>query len=188
MSLRWNIFMTIAIVALGAALFVSMRYGIEKSRECRRLGTNQIALTEDIRTFRVRDSLNAASAIALTMTTSELAERMSDIRELVADMGIKLSRVESISQSAVQTSYDIHAPIIDSAVHHKTPHMSFDATISGSTISARIESIDTLTQVVHRIPKRLWFIRYGTRYMEQSIVSSNPNSRIIYDRYIKITR
>lgn len=178
--------MTIAIVALGAALSLSLRYGMEKSRECHRLSTNQVALTEDIRTFRVRDSLNAASAIALTMTASELDERMNNIRALVADMDIKLSRVESISQSGVQTSYYIHAPIVDSAVHLKTPHMSFDATITQGVLSARIESVDTLTQIVHRIPKRLWFIRYGTRYLEQSIVSSNPNSRIVYDRYIKI--
>lgn len=180
--------MAIAIVALGAALSLSIRYGMEKNLECRRLSTNQMALTEDIRTFRVRDSLNAASVIALTMTTSELAQRMGNIRALVEDMGVKLSRVESISQSAVRSSYDIHAPIVDSAVHLKTPHMSFDATITQGVLSARMESVDTLTQVVHRIPKRLWFIRYGTKYLEQSIVSSNPNSRIIYDRYIKINR
>ena len=52
----------------------------------------------------------------------------------------------------------------------------------------RVESADTLRQVVHRIPRRFLFIRWGTKALRQEIVPSNPHTRIVYSEYVKIER
>lgn len=52
----------------------------------------------------------------------------------------------------------------------------------------RIRSIDTLRQVVHRIPRRFLFIRWGTKALRQEIVSTNPHTRIVHAEYVKIER
>lgn len=51
-----------------------------------------------------------------------------------------------------------------------------------------IESRDTLRQIVHRIPRRFLFIRWGTKALRQEIISSNPHTRIVYSEYIRIER
>ena len=43
-------------------------------------------------------------------------------------------------------------------------------------------------QVVHRIPRRFLFIRWGTKALRQEIVPSNPHTRIVYSEYVKIER
>ena len=45
-----------------------------------------------------------------------------------------------------------------------------------------------LRQVVHRIPRRFLFIRWGTKALRQEIVSSNPHTRIVYSDYVKFER
>ena len=52
----------------------------------------------------------------------------------------------------------------------------------------RIRSVDTLRQVVHRVPRRFLFIRWGTKALRQQIVSSNPHTRIVYTEYVRIER
>ena len=52
----------------------------------------------------------------------------------------------------------------------------------------RGRSVDTLRQVVHRVPRRFLFIRWGTKALRQQIVSSNPHTRIVYTEYVRIER
>ena len=58
--------------------------------------------------------------------------------------------------------------------------------LDGDTFSAKIESVDTLQQVVHRIPKKFLFIKWGTKAIRQEVVSSNPHSKIVYTEYIEL--
>ena len=56
------------------------------------------------------------------------------------------------------------------------------------SVHCRIHSVDTLRQIVHRIPHRFLFIRWGTKALRQEIVSQNPHTRIVYTEYIRIER
>ena len=60
--------------------------------------------------------------------------------------------------------------------------------IWSDSLRLEIHSIDTLHQVVHRIPRRFLGIPFGTKYLRQEIVSSNPHTTLIYSEYIRITR
>ena len=51
-----------------------------------------------------------------------------------------------------------------------------------------VESVDTLRQVVHRVPRRFLFIRFGTKAVRQEIVSSNPHTRIVYAEYVRFAK
>jgi hypothetical protein len=50
----------------------------------------------------------------------------------------------------------------------------------------RISSRDTLIQVVHRVPKRFLFFRFGTKAIRQEILSRNPHTNIIYTEYVEL--
>jgi hypothetical protein len=57
-----------------------------------------------------------------------------------------------------------------------------------NVVECTIESVDTLRQVIHRVPRRFLFFRYGTRAIRQEIVSSNPHTRIVYADYIELPK
>ena len=65
-------------------------------------------------------------------------------------------------------------------------HVSIDGMIRDDSVRCRVLSIDTLQQIVHRVPRRFLFIRWGTKAVRQEVVSSNPHTRIIYTEYIEL--
>lgn len=56
------------------------------------------------------------------------------------------------------------------------------------SLSYAVHSVDTLHQVVHRVPRKCWFIRYGTKAIRQEVWSSNPNTELVYTEYIELPR
>jgi len=67
-------------------------------------------------------------------------------------------------------------------------HVSVDGIIRADSVSCHVVSIDTLQQIVHRVPRRFLFIRWGTKAIRQEVVSSNPHTRIVYTDYIELNR
>ena len=67
-------------------------------------------------------------------------------------------------------------------------HVSVDGIIQADSVSCHVTSIDTLQQIVHRVPRRFLFIRWGTKAIRQEVVSSNPHTRITYTEYIEFKR
>lgn len=63
-----------------------------------------------------------------------------------------------------------------------------EGVVRGDSVACRVQSVDTLRQVVHRVPRRFLFIRWGTKALRQEIVTSNPHTQIVYTRYVKIER
>lgn len=68
------------------------------------------------------------------------------------------------------------------------PWVEVEGVIHGDSVGCRIESVDTLLQVVHRVPRRFLFIRWGTKAIRQEIVSSNPHTRIVCTEYVELKR
>ncbi len=190
----------VTTILLATALVVSIRYSAAQREERHRLQTNQAALLRQNREYRVRDSLNAVSAGILSMRADELRRGFDGLSELVRDMDIKLKRVESLSQASVEGRYEIKAAVRDTvvvvaretpafaqAVHFSDTHMELQGFILDSVFHGSVLTRDTLTQVVHRVPRRFLFIKWGTKELRQEIVSSNPHSRITYSRSIRIS-
>lgn len=67
-------------------------------------------------------------------------------------------------------------------------HVSVDGMIRADSVSCHVISIDTLRQIVHRVPRRFLFIRWGTKAIRQEVVSSNPHTQIVYTEYIQFTK
>ncbi len=74
------------------------------------------------------------------------------------------------------------------AIRYRDPHLKLDGLILNGQFTGTIETYDTLTQIVHRIPHRFLFFRWGTKELRQEILSSNPHSRIVYSRFLRIER
>jgi len=168
--------------------------------ENHRLSNNQEALLEAGLYYRTKDSLSVASVQSLTLTKNELEQNFTDISKLCDDLRIKVKRLQSASTTVSSTTIELVAPIRDTTIitHDGQPSIvaqtfrwrdtwtSIEGLIYDKEVACKIRSVDTLRQIVHRIPRKFLFIKYGTKAIRQEIRSSNPHSTIVYSEYIEI--
>lgn len=185
-----NIALLIAVVSLSCWL------GNVRT-EKKRLANNQEALLTDVEYYKTESGKNAASVLKLELSKSELERHCQDLTKTVDDLNIKISRIQSASTTVTKTEVEIQTVVRDSIVYRdlpvsikvinwRDPWIKLNGVLDGDTFSAKVESVDTLHQVVHRIPKKFLFIKWGTKAIRQEVVSSNPHSRIVYTEYIEL--
>lgn len=75
-------------------------------------------------------------------------------------------------------------PDVSQTVSWSDPWITLRGEIEGDSMQVHIESRDTLQMVVHRVPKRFLFFRYGTKGVRMEVVSQNPHSRLSYPKII----
>lgn len=187
-----NIALIIAVMALSYLLNNTME-------EKKRLANNQESLLSDIEYYKTESGKNAASVQKLVLTKSELEKHCQDLTQTVEDLGIKVKRLQSATTTVTKTEVKIQTVVRDSIVYRdlpvnlkfikwRDPWVTLNGVLDGDTFSAKIESVDTLSQVVHRIPKKFLFIKWGTKAIRQEVVSSNPHSKIVYTEYIELRK
>lgn len=165
--------------------------------EKKRLADNQEALLSDVDYYKTESGKNAASVLKLELSKSELENHCQDLIKTIDDLNIKIGRIQSASTTVTKTEVEIQTVVRDSIVYRdlpvnlkvikwRDPWVTLNGVLDGETFSAKIESVDTLSQVVHRIPKKFLFIKWGTKAIRQEVVSSNPHSKIVYTEYIEL--
>ena len=170
--------------------------------ENQRLTQNQNALAADVTRYRTRLGEEAASAQALRLRCGEFERLRAADAARIRALGLKLRRLEAAATTVTSTAVGIRAPVRDTVIVHlrdtlvvrdtlrlfrwQDRWVKVDGALYADSVSCRVESIDTLRQLVHRIPRRFLFIRWGTKALRQEIVSSNPHTRIVHAEYVKI--
>lgn len=165
--------------------------------EKKRLADNQEALLSDVDYYKTESGKSAASVLKLELSKSELENHCQDLTKTIDDLNIKIGMIQSVSTTVTKTEVEIQTVVRDSIVYRdlpvnlkvvkwRDPWVTLNGVLDGETFSAKIESVDTLSQVVHRIPKKFLFIKWGTKAIRQEVVSSNPHSKIVYTEYIEL--
>lgn len=198
-------YLFLALLIMGGLLWLQTARLRSEKRERRRLKSNQTALMSDVEIYRTKAGKAAASNMVLNLRVSELERLRAADAESIRDLGIKLKRVESTAKTATATVVKLRAKLRDTAVVRETPAgaviidsmqtfrwrdpwVTVEGRIRDDSVACRVESVDTLRQVVHRVPRRFLFIRFGTKAVRQEIVSSNPHTRIVYAEYVRFAK
>lgn len=164
--------------------------------ETRRLRNNCEALASETSLYRTRLDESAASVEAMQLELAEFRKLHARDAKRIKALGLRLRRVESSATVATKSEVSFVAPRCDTVIVRDTLSLfrwsdswvRLEGTIRGKEVECHIESVDTLRQVVHRVPRRFWFIRYGTKAIRQEITSSNPHTRIVYADYIELPK
>ncbi len=189
-------YLLIYAMAVTLLLIVCMGLLHLRQNEVARLRNNNEALASETKLYKTKLDESAASVVALQLRLDEYRKQHArDVKHIKA-LGLRLRRVESVAKTATQGKVEFVAPRLDTIILRDTLSLfkwsdcwiSVEGTISKDDIRCRVESIDTLHQVIHRVPRRFWFIRYGTKAIHQEITSSNPHSRIVYAEYIELPK
>lgn len=166
-------------------------------KEVARLSGNQRSLLADIESYRTKDSLSVAKVERLLLTNREFEKYCADLKLQLGELGIKVKRLQSVTEVGINASYPINVQLKDSTVIRDstvaircidlhTPYIDVSGCIEQDRFVGDIASRDTLDLAVHREPKRFWFIRYGTKGIWLTALSKNPHSKIEYARYIEM--
>ena len=164
--------------------------------ENRRLRNNNEALTSETKFYESRYNESAASVLAMQLKLKEYRESHARDAERIKALGVRLRRVESVAKTATQSEFRFEAPRCDTVILCDTLSLfrwsdewvRIEGVIRGDSVECEVKSVDTLRQIVHRVPRRFWFIRYGTKAIRQEITSSNPHTQIVYAEYIELPR
>ena len=149
-------------------------------------------LAAQVRELRIRNRRLEAAAMTATRTEVQITAPLEDA-------GPKPTAWEKHGEAVRRAADSVKARLNRKYFGESNPaeakvfswsdrHVSVDGVIRDDSVSCRVVSVDTLQQIVHRVPRRFWFIRWGTKAVRQEVVSSNPHTRIVYTEYIEFNR
>ena len=188
-----KIVLCVALSAIATALLCGI-FIQRISRENQRLRRNQHSLLQEVELYRTRAGDAAASVEALTLQLDEFREQRAEDAYYIRSLDIRLRRAESYAKSVVTSRYTATLPLRDTIILRDTVRIfafndtwsSLTGHIANDTLHYNLHTIDTLRQVIHRIPHRFLFIPYGTKAIRQEITSSNPHTTLVYTEYIEL--
>lgn len=188
------------IVVLAGALTISVKSCQEVRKDRGRLSDNQRALMSEIDFYRTNDSLSVASVERLTLSNREFTRYCCKLEETVSNLNLKIKRLQSVSQTATETEYQVKTEIRDSIVElpgridtlpcidYRNNYLTLSGCFKNNQFDGIIHTRDTIEQIVHRVPRKFWFIRWGTKAIRQEVISKNPYTRITYTEYIELKK
>lgn len=191
------------VALLAISVIVSTRYIRELKQQNKRLESNQEALLMECDTLRTNNGKSMAKVRELELTANEFEESCTQLAEQVAELGVKNSRLQALLQAGSATTVRIDTVMRDSIIYIKEEGRAdtlrcfeFDdgwvqangCINKAGRLQANFVSNDTLLMVAHKVPKRFLFFRWGCKYIEIDVTTSNPHTRLESARYIKFTK
>lgn len=161
-----------------------------------RLRSNQQTLIEGVTYYKTRADESAASVQALQLEIQEFRHLHAEDARRIKELGIRLRRAESYAVTSMETTLRDTLIVRDTVVVRDSVR-SFSGTtrwhtiagiLWGDSLAYEVHTVDTLRQVVHRVPRRFLFFRFGTKGIRQEVWSSNPNTTIVYAEYVELGR
>ena len=196
----------ILLVLIPLALVMSLKECHYLRGESERTKENQDVLLHNgrVEIGRTQSGRPRASVQAITLKTSDLKRSPDSLLAVnKKELKIKNSRIMAAATTSTTTQVDVKAAIRPvphdtcsrilsgsyrppdvSQVSWSDPWITLRGEIEGDSMQVHIESRDTLQMIVHRVPKKFLFFRYGTKGVRMEVVSQNPHSRLSYPRVI----
>lgn len=196
----------IFLVLIPLALVVVFKECHDLRGEAERTKENQDILLHNgkVEIGRTQSGRPRASVSAITLKTSDLKRSPDSLLAVNRkELKIKNSRIMAAATTSTTTRVDVKAAIRPvphdtcsrslsglyrppdvSQVSWSDPWITLRGDIEGDSMLVHIESRDTLQMIVHRVPKKFLFFRYGTKGVRMEVVSQNPHSRLSYPRII----
>lgn len=158
------------------------------------LKSNCESLRAGMQQYIVNDSLSAASVMRLQVTKAELEEYNAQLAATCEDLRIKLKRVQTAAQTGTTTTVYVTVPMHDTVIMQDTLKSftwrdnwtTVEGCIGHDSVACFVENVDTLTQIVHRVPRKFLFFTFGTKAVRQEILSNNPHTKIVFSEYLEL--
>lgn len=192
-----NIFKYCVIALLLIIAWLS--YSVDRIKDERdRYKSNQTTLMSRVEFYQTENGKSVASVQRLMLTFDELKENYDSVCRTADELRIKVKRLQSVSNTATKSEVIFKTVVRDSMVYVKgdpvdlsvfdwrDPWTDVSGIIDRDSVELHIQSCDTLVQMVHRVPHKWWFIKWGTKAIRQEVMSRNPHTKMVYSEYLEL--
>ena len=189
----------IIIIAAAVALALDARKIERLSAQLAQYRANTEALLTDVRTYKVRDSLNAARVQSLELSAREFERFRAEDAALIRELKGRNRELASVNRTQAQTIIDLMAQPRDTvivrdsvptpalAVHCGDAWYDFDGVVAPGEFSGRLSVRDSLVAAeTVRYRKFLWW-KLGVRDRRVDVISRNPHVTILNVEHILLT-
>lgn len=183
------------VLSLGLCWFLFDAWKETKHSYKRVLGANE-ALQEDLVQFKTENGQLAAQNRILQLKSKELSSLLPQMASEIKQLGVKLSRAESVSATGFEISTPATVVLRDSLIYDTLAVKIFDyedgffdirGTAIGNQQQLNLAYRDTLVQVVYRGEReKPWLWIFSPRKLMQRVSLKNPNAQIEYTQHIEI--
>ena len=208
---RLQVITAVLMVVFAGLALVAFRAYSDMKADRDRLKENQSLLLHngEVEIKQTNTGLSLASVPALTLRSSEFRQSGDTLLQVAKTAGIKTSRISEAATASTATRVDFNTRVFRTAVHDtirdtiagslptlspskqlswNDSWVSLSGTITDSMFHGSITAVDTLDIIVHRIPKRFLFFRFGCKQVRMDIISRNPHTRLTYARYYQLVK
>ncbi|WP_278586135.1 DUF6549 family protein [Segatella oris] len=205
---RLQVITAVLMVVFAGLALVAFRAYSDMKTDRDRLKENQSFLLHngEVEIKQTNTGCSQASVPALTLRPSEFRRSGDTLLRTAKAAGIKASRISEAATAATTTHVDFDARVFRTVVHDtlrdtvlcpasplpalswNDPWVSLSGTIADSIFHGSLTSNDTLDIIVHRVPKRFLFFRFGCKQVRMDIISRNPHTRLTYARYYQLVK
>lgn len=195
-----NKYLTIALVICLCGFFVCAKKVGEMHKEAKRMEGNISALMEDVKYYRTESGKSAARVERLELTKRELERNYQEVVQVADDLKVKVKRLQAASTTGMQTEVRFETVVKDTVIYRDREILpagkfdyldawaSMEGVIQGEDIKIRLQVKDTLRQIIHRVPRKFLFFRWGTKAVVQEVISSSPYTEITYSEYLEFVK
>ena len=189
----------IIIIAAAVALALDARKIERLSAQLAQYRANTEALLTDVRTYKVRDSLNAARVQSLELSAREFERFRAEDAALIRELKGRNRELASVNRTQAQTIIDLMAQPRDTVIMHDSIPMpalavhcgdawyDFDGVVAPGEFSGRLSVRDSLIAAeTVRYRKFLWW-KLGVRDRRVDVISRNPHVTILNVEHILLT-
>lgn len=198
MCLRQNISLILWAATLLGTLLLFAWIKVEATKKYRHF-VSQIEIShQGILELQTQNGQLIAQNKVLELRAKEMGVLMPELKAEIANLKVKLSRAESISQTGFSAQNQVVVSVRDSVVYDTVQAKVFNYhdgyfCISGELIGDKqhlnLAYQDTLVQVVYwGARKHPWMWVFSPRELTQRVSLKNPNARIHYTQTVNISR
>lgn len=189
----------IVLAALCSTIVLQQRRISALTDERNRYQSNTDALLSDVRTWKVRDSLNAARVLSLELTAREYERYRAEDLQLIKELTARNRDLAAVAKTQSETIIEMRSipkdtvVIVDSirvpavAVHAGDRWFDFDGVLTEKEFSGVLRNRDSL--LIAESVKYGRFLFWRTRRIKDrdiSVVSKNPHTKILGVEHIVI--
>lgn len=183
-------YLILALLIIGGLLYFTFSALSRQKAETSRYRNNYESASEGLRSFKVRDSLNAVEKKTLELTAREFRQKYDVTAQLLKDAGLKLKHLRQVATVETETVgggiVTIRDTIIvrDSIMYAKRFEYSDNfayicGEIQGDKVKLDYTVRESLIMAISPQYKRfLWIFRYRTRHNNITVISTNPKTII----------
>jgi hypothetical protein len=181
--------------------FVAFEFGrlyFKERSEKNRLQNSFAAANETIKYYRTKNGQLAAQVSTVQLRYDELKQIFPKVIDEIKNLDIKPRHVTEYSETVVKQEKDFFTHLRDSIIRDTVRARVFNYQDSfytvkgvaiGDTQKVHITSKDSLIQVAYKGERyKPWLWIFSRRKLKQAITCKNPNSTILYNRTINITK